>query len=138
MTTEQAKLLVQQFEGHTLPKEQWTHEAHFITAFYYCLHWPIPQAVEKIRNGIKTYNVSVGGQNTDTAGYHETITLLYTSLIAQYIITHGIIEMNDETITALLQQPFINREYLLRFYSKEALFSTRARLKWMVSDMQPS
>lgn len=137
MTTDQAKLLVQQFEGHTLPKEQWTHEAHFIAAFWYSLHWPIPQAVEKIRDGIKTYNVSIGGQNTDTAGYHETITLLYTSLLAQYIITHGIIEMNDETITALLQQPFINREYPLRFYSKETLFSTCARLKWIESDMQP-
>lgn len=136
MTTEQAKLLVQQFEGHTLPKEQWTHEAHFITAFWYCVHFPLPQAVQKIRDGIKTYNISVGGQNTDTAGYHETITLLNTGLIARFIITHCITKVNDKAIINLLQQPFINREYPLQFYTKELLHSTRARLAWVDGDIK--
>ena len=112
MTTEQAKLLVQQFEGHTLTKQQWAHEAHFITAFYYCLYWPVPQAVQKIRDGIKTYNVSVGGENNDSAGYHETITLFYMATIARYIATNGITTVCNEHIANLLQQPFMAAKLL--------------------------
>jgi len=131
MTYEKATQLIEQFENHTLPKEQWTHEAHFIMAFWYCLHYPLPQAVQKIRDGIKTYNVSVGGQNTDSAGYHETITLLYTSTIAGYIITGGITQFSAVEIAELLQQPFIERDYVLQFYSKQQLAGKEARLGWV-------
>jgi len=123
--------LIEQFENHTLPKEQWTHEAHFITAFWYCLHYPLPQAVQKIITGIKTYNVSVGGQNTDSAGYHETITLFYMATMARYIITNGITTACDEQIAALLQQPFMTRDYPLHFYRKEVLQGKQARLGWV-------
>ncbi len=136
MTQEKATQLVKQFENHTLPKEQWTHEAHFIMAFWYGLQYPLPQAVQKIRQGIKTYNVSVGGQNTDTAGYHETITLLYASTIAKYIITYSITEFSTEQVTALLQQPFIAKNYALQFYSKHLLTSTAARRVWIQPDLQ--
>lgn len=131
MTGDKATQLIQQFEQHTLPKEQWTHEAHFIMAFWYCLQYPLPQALQKITDGIKTYNVSVGGQNTDTAGYHETITLLYTSAIATYIVTNGIAQFTTESIAALLQQPFINRDYIYKCYTKEQLNTREARLGWI-------
>ena len=78
MTIEQAKELVAQFEMCSLPKEKWTHEAHFVMALWYCSHQPIPLAMQSIRNGIKKYNVSIGGANTDDSGYHETITVFYT------------------------------------------------------------
>ena len=70
MTLEQTHRLVYRFEDHTLPKEQWTHTAHCIVALWYCVHFPLPEAVEKIRNGIRTYNVSIGGAKTYTSGYH--------------------------------------------------------------------
>ena len=137
MTSEKATQLIEQFESHTLPKEQWTHEAHFIMAFWYCLQYPLPQAVRKIRDGIKTYNISVGGENTDTAGYHETITLLYTSTITKYIVTRGITEFSSEQVKVLLQQPFLAKDYALQFYSK-ALFSDKeARKNWVQPDLKP-
>lgn len=134
MTIEETTRLIEQFENHTLPKEQWTHQAHFITAFWYCLHYPLPEAVQKITSGIKTYNVSVGGQNTDSAGYHETITLFYMATIARYIITNGITAACDEHITALLQQPFMARDYPIHFYHKDVLHSKQARLGWVEPD----
>ena len=134
MTLEATTRLIEQFENHTLPKEQWTHEAHFITAFWYCLHCPLPQAVQKITDGIKTYNISAGGQNTDSAGYHETITLFYMATMARYIITNGITSICDEHIAALLQENFIARDYLIHFYRKEVLQGRQARLGWVEPD----
>lgn len=131
MTSEKATQLITEFEQHTLPKEEWTHEAHFIMAFWYCLQYPLPHAVQKIRDGIKTYNVSVGGQNTDSTGYHETITLVYTSAIAAYIITNNITRFSTENISCLLQQPFIARNYILNFYTKQQLHTKQARLGWL-------
>lgn len=137
MRLEKAISLMEQFESCTLPKEQWTHKAHFIMALWYCIHHPLPQAIQKIRNGIKKYNVSVGGENTDSAGYHETITLLYTSTIAHYVITTGITTLTDEYLADFLAQPFLAPDYPLQFYSKELIMSKEARLGWIAPDLTP-
>ena len=78
-----------------------------------------------------TYNVSVGGKNTDVSGYHETITLFYTTEVANYLVTAGVITLTDETIIVFLQQPFLIKDYILQFYSKELLMSKDARLNWV-------
>jgi len=126
-----ARLLVQQFEDCTLPKEQWTHTAHFIVALWYCVNLPLPQAVQKIRNGIKTYNVSVGGVNTDTSGYHETITLFYMTTIAGHLATTGVTALTEEAFTLFLQQPFLAKDHIHQFYSADLLMSKEARRSWV-------
>ena len=134
MQLEQAKRLVRAFESGTLPKEQWTHTAHFIMALWYCITMPLPEAVDKIRKGIIRHNLSVGGENSDTHGYHETITLFYTSIIAHYVVTAGITALTDEQIGVFLQQPFLAKDYPLKYYSKELLMSRQARHHWVDPD----
>lgn len=138
MNPEKAGLLVEQFESCTLPKEQWTHTAHFMVAIWYCTSYPLPDAVQKIRTGIKQYNVSVGGQNTDSASYHETITLFYTTVIAHYLVTGNITTLTDSEISIFLQQPFLEKDYLLRFYTRELLLGPAARRNWMPPDICPA
>jgi len=133
MTLEQTSRLVSQFEDRTLPKEQWTHTAHCIVAFWYCIQLPLPQAIQKIRNGIRAYNVSIGGANTDTSGYHETITLFYANTISHYLVTSGITELTDEQIADFLQQPFLARDYIFQFYDTALLLSREARRTWTPS-----
>jgi hypothetical protein len=132
----QARQLVKDFEAGILPKDQWTHTAHFVVALCYCMDLPLPEAVEKIRNNIKSYNVKAGGQNTDTSGYHETITLFYMSTIAQYLIRMGITQLDKDQFSLFFQQPFLDRSYPLQFYSREYLMSVEARKTWMPPDRQ--
>ena len=134
MQLENATRLVEQFEKGVLPKEQWTHTAHFIMAAWYCIGMPLPLAVEKIREGIKRYNVSVGGANTDSSGYHETVTLFYTTTIAHYLVTAGVSALTDETLSVFLQQPFLEKDHIHQFYSKELLKSVKARRSWVEPD----
>ena len=61
-------------ETCTLPKPEWTHAAHFAAAVW-LLTRPGLDAERAMPPLIRAYNEATGVQNTDTAGYHETITL---------------------------------------------------------------
>lgn len=126
--------LIEEFENCTLPKEEWTHANHFVMALWYCIKYPLPEAVQKISGGIRGYNESVGGVNTEDAGYHETITLFYISTIAGYVVTRGVMDFNEEVVGEFLRQPFLDREYVWGYYSKERLMSKEARLGWRAPD----
>jgi hypothetical protein len=136
MTIEQAKDLVTQFEECSLPKERWTHEAHFVMALWYCSHQPVPVALQSIRDGIKKYNVSVGGANTEDAGYHETITVFYTRIIINYLLKSHTTTGFRHKLAGLFQQPFMAKDFPLQYYSKDRLMSKKARKEWIPPDIQ--
>ncbi len=134
MKSEEAEKLIAEFEKGTLPKEKWTHHAHFVMALWYCYHLPLPVAVARIKDGIKQYNIAIGGVNTDDAGYHETITLFYIYAINHYIV-HAIDKNNlDKLLADLNVQPFVAKDFPLQFYSSELLMSSRARKGWIHPD----
>jgi hypothetical protein len=137
MTPIEAKELVHQFEICQLPKEKWTHEAHFVMALWYCSHQPLPLAIQSIKEGIKKYNTSVGGTNTDDSGYHETITVFYTKLIIDYLLQVDPGDSFERKLTAFLQQSFLAKDFPLRYYTKQVLMSKEARKKWIQPDLQP-
>ncbi|MEP7374990.1 MAG: hypothetical protein ABI675_16455 [Chitinophagaceae bacterium] len=137
MTAIEAKGLIHQFETCTLPKEKWTHEAHFVMAFWYCSHQPLPLAIQSVKEGIKKYNISVGGANTDDSGYHETITVFYTRLIINYILQGDPYHSFENRLPDFLQQPFLLKDFPLCYYTKELLMSKNARKSWTAPDIQP-
>lgn len=137
MTAPEAKELIEQFETCKLPKEKWTHQAHFVMALWYCSHQPLGFAIQSIKEGIKRYNISVGGANTDDSGYHETITVFYTKLIIDYIFQGDPCRPFENRLAEFLQQPFLSKDFPLRYYTKEWLMSKEARKKWMPPDIQP-
>ena len=136
MTAVEAKELIQQFESCELPKEKWTHEAHFVMALWYCWHKPLPLAIQLIKEGIKRYNISAGGANTDHSGYHETITVFYTRLVINYIMLAGKGCNFENKLEELWQQSFLQKDFLLNYYSKKLLMSKEARKDWIPPDIQ--
>ena len=134
MKSEEAEKLIAEFEKGTLPKEKWTHHAHFVMALWYCYHLPLPVAIVRIKEGIRQYNIATGGMNTDDAGYHETITLFYVYVINHYIIHFPGNNNLDKLLAELNDQPFIAKDFPLQFYSRELLMSSQARKKWILPD----
>jgi hypothetical protein len=55
----------------SLPKPRWTHAAHFATALWFRQDLDASRAMPRL---IRAYNEATGVANTDTEGYHETIT----------------------------------------------------------------
>lgn len=129
--------LVQQFEAYTLPYERWTHEAHLTVGLWYLLHHERLWATALIREGIRHYNVACGVANTDTSGYHETITLFYIHVISHYLNHSPPDAPLYELANTLIQSPYADRKFPLEFYSRERLFSVDARRHWVEPDVKP-
>ena len=135
MTLEEIKYLIQQFKNRTLPKEDWTHEAHLIVALWFVKNHTISAATCLIRAGIISYNVAVGTPNTATRGYHETITLFWIWLVDEFISKHPALEM-DQLVATFLQSKYAHQATLFEYYTKELLFSVEARANWVAPDLK--
>ena len=127
--------LVRRFSERTLPKSEWTHAAHWAVAIW-LLGRHGPEAAREMPPLIRAYNESTGVANTPTSGYHETITLasLRAALswlndrpgVPQYLV------LNEMLGTTLGRS-----DWLLRHWSKEALFAPTARFAWVEPDLAP-
>lgn len=125
--------LVEGFSKKQLDKSKWTHEAHLAVGIWFLHNFDRYEATCLLKSGIVELNVSLGGENTQSAGYHETITLLWIWIIDKYL------KANEgkplvELVNGFLQNEYSDRNILLKYYSKEVLFSTKARAIWVDPD----
>jgi hypothetical protein len=132
----QVAAFIGEFEACRLPKERWTHQAHLVAGFWYLSQQPMPGALDAIRQRIRSHNDAVGTPNTDSSGYHETITRLYLKGIAAHIAAHQALPF-ERSLAALLASPVAKKEWPLTYYSSQLLFSTKARREWVEPDLQP-
>lgn len=58
----------------SLPKENWTHYAHLRVGLWHAMRYPRAESLDLLRARISAFNQAKGGENTASAGYHETIT----------------------------------------------------------------
>ena len=121
--------------GRRLPREEWTHEAHLATCAWLILERPDIAPERDLPDLIRRYNESVGGANSDTEGYHETITQTYIRCVRAHLATSEGQGLADR-INALLLAPQGRRDWPLRFYSRALLFSREARLGWVEPDVR--
>lgn len=134
MTEKEINGFVEKFRSYTLTREAWTHQAHIIVAFWFNTHYDFDEAFAKVKANIKTYNESIGGQNTDTAGYHETITRFWMVFTKNYLLDN-----KELTLAGVCQKFFESEDSLkelpLKYYSAELLTSTRARKEQLKGDI---
>src|SRR6476620_649057 len=62
------------FQSCAIPKSEWTHQAHLKVGTWHVRRFGKDEALERLRIGIRRLNDSHGVPNSDTRGYHETIT----------------------------------------------------------------
>ena len=117
-----------------LPKAEWTHEAHFAAAL-----WLISQhgdeAARVMPGLIRAYNEATGTPNTDTSGYHETITLVSLRAARSVMRAHEGAVLGD-VLAALMASEFGRSGWPLVYWSKGVLFSAEARRAWVEPDVQ--
>jgi hypothetical protein len=121
--------------ARTLPKPEWTHEAHLATTVYLLTRRPDIDVDKELPGLIRRYNESVGGVNSDTEGYHETITRVFLHGIRLFLAEADLKEPLHELVNELLLSPMGRRDWPLRFYSAERLFSVEARRKFVPPDV---
>ncbi len=114
-----------------LPRPEWTHEAHLAATTYLVLKRPEIDLDAELPDIIRSYNASVGGVNSDTEGYHETITRSFLHGVRLFLERADTSEPLHMLVNELLISPMGRRDWPLRFYSRELLFSVEAR-RWHV------
>jgi len=128
--------LARAFLDCTLPKAEWTHEAHLRVGLWHLLRHPPEETLDRLRVGITRYNLATGVANTERSGYHETITRFYVWAIRAFVLTMDRTRPEDELAAELLQTHG-DRGLALRYWSKERLFSPQARREWVQPDLRP-
>jgi hypothetical protein len=134
-TAAEIECLVRNFESCLLPRARWTHHAHLTVALWYCLRHSWPDAVYRVRTGIKRYNEASGIITTRESGYHETMTLFWLRMVRRYleaaerecslvVLANGLIERYDDS-----RLPF-------DYYTRELLMSAEARAGWIEPDLK--
>ncbi len=121
----------------TLPREEWTHEAHLAATTYLILHRTEIDLDAELRHIISRYNESVGGTNSDSEGYHETITRAYLHGVRRFLESTDTARPIHLVVNELLVSPVGARDWPLRFWSKERLMSSAARLAYVEPDLMP-
>ena len=127
---------VEQFEAATLPDWAWTHEAHLICALSVLSRFGIDNAPKEMRQRIMRYNEAVGKINSDTSGYHETVTVFWLKAVWDYLSVEGKVAFNQEALDKLLSSiDLANRNLFLKVYSKERVLSMEARKQYVAPDL---
>jgi hypothetical protein len=120
----------------SLPKAHWTHRAHFACAVWLLARRPDLDLPRVMPGFIRAYNEATGVANTDTGGYHETITQASLRAAKAFLKTCA-----DQPLfavcNALMDSPLGNKDWLLDYWSRERLFSAAARRAWVEPDLAP-
>jgi hypothetical protein len=123
--------------ARSLARAEWTHEAHLAASLWLIVERPDILPERDLPDIIRRFNESVGGVNDATQGYHETITMCFLRAI-RFLLARTAPDLPlAGKVNALLRAPEGRRDWPLRFYSRERLFSVEARLAWCEPDIAP-
>ncbi len=121
--------------ARTLPRPEWTHEAHLAATTWLVVERRDIDLDAELRGIISAYNESVGGVNDATQGYHHTITCCFLAAVRDHVReSEG--QGLAERVNRLLLSPRGQRDWPLRLYTRERLFSVEARLGFVEKDLR--
>lgn len=124
--------LVRSFEDATISREDWRHAEHLTVALFYLTRHDIESATTKMRDGIFNLLRAFAVDLSKEMPYHETLTVFWMRAVADFNASKNgasLLEKANE-----LTEKF-DKDYPLRFYSREFLFSDEARARFVESDL---
>lgn len=120
----------------TLPRAAWTHEAHLGACLWLLTERPDVDVDAQIAGIIRRFNESVGGVNDDHQGYHDSITRAYVAGVRLFLSETRETELAAR-VNAMLLSDVGRRDWPMRFYSRDLLFSVPARRGFVEPDLMP-
>jgi len=100
----------------------WTHAAHFAATLWLLRCRPEIELSQEMPGFIRGYNEATGGANTDTSGYHETITQA-SIRAARFFLSEARPQPLFVTCNALLDSRLGQPDWLLEYWTRPRLFS---------------
>ena len=123
------------FCAGAIPRVDWTHAAHLAAATYLIGMRDDLQAENAMPDLIRALNNVNGVKNTESEGYHHTITMAFLSGVREFLArTDPALRLADK-VNALLAAPEGRRDWPLTLYSRDLLFSVPARMAYVAPDL---
>lgn len=124
--------VVRAFENGTIARGEWRHAEHLTVALFYVWHHDFDFAFERMRAGIfnllKVFEVDL----IKEMPYHETLTRFWMRAVLDFKNSKNgvsIVEICNEMVENL------DKDYPLKFYSRELLFSDEAQKNFVEADL---
>ncbi|HYI40427.1 MAG TPA: hypothetical protein VE053_08930 [Allosphingosinicella sp.] len=118
-----------------LRREEWTHEAHLAACCWLVAERPDIAPERELPDLIRRFNESVGGVNSDSEGYHETVTQCFIRAVRVYLARVDPALPLVAKVNGLLCSKEGRRDWPSGFYDPATLFSREARLAWVEPDL---
>ena len=129
---EEILTVVRGFETGTISRADWRHAEHLTVALYYISQHEYETALVKMRGGIfnllKAFEVDL----TKEMPYHETLTVFWLRRVEGFAKSRrgeSLVKIRNELVGKF------DKDYPLKFYSREFLFSDEARAKYVEGDL---
>ncbi len=130
----QVEHIAKGFLNANLPKAEWTHPAHFAALLWILRYRPDLNPEKDMPGLIRAYNLATGTENSDSSGYHETITLASITATRAVLARHAS-DMSLHTILNQIMDSSLGKSnWLLTHWLRETLFSVAARRNWVAPD----
>lgn len=125
--------LVRSFEDATIAREDWHHAQHLTVALYYLTHHDIDTATAKMRDGIFKLLSAFAVDLTKEMPYHETLTIFWIRTVEEFSRAASGMSIVEKA-NSLVEK--FDKDYPLKFYSREVLFSDAARAGFVEGDLR--
>jgi hypothetical protein len=121
----------------SLPKSDWTHVGHFAAALWLSRHRPELVGPTKLKGIITRYNEATDTANSDTNGYHHTITRASVRAAGYHLAGYSDDVPIYVVLEVLMASPQGSTGWLLAYWHRETLFGVQARRTWVEPDIAP-
>lgn len=124
--------VVRSFEDATISRDAWKHAEHLTVALHYVSLHDMETAAAKMRDGIFKLLAAFEVDLTKEMPYHETLTMFWMRTVADFNKTKSstsLLEKANELVATY------DKDYPLKFYSREFLFSDEARRRFVDGDL---
>ena len=124
--------VVRTFEDATITRDTWKHAEHLTVALHYLSHHDIDTATDKMRSVIFKQLGAFGVDLTKEMPYHETMTVFWMRTVTDFTAMKNgasVLDKANELVATY------DKDYPLRFYSRECLFSDEARFRFIEGDL---
>ncbi len=136
--TDEGRILaiVEGFRVRTLLAPEWTHQAHLAVGLWHVRRFGEEASKALLRDGISRYNEASGTPNSDTRGYHETVTMYYVWTAARFLETTKVTALLD-LVNDFVDSRHGSKAGIFVFWSRDLVLSTQARRGWVEPDLAP-
>lgn len=124
--------VVRTFEDATISRDAWKHAEHLTVALHYVTLHDLETATAKMRDGIFKLLAAFEVDLTKEMPYHETLTVFWMRTVADFNASR-----NGTRLLPKANELVANydKDYPLKFYSRDFLFSDEARARFVDGDL---